>query len=577
MSIFTKVKSWEELLNYSILTDITQVGERAKERLNFLGIQQETLDHVREASEYLIPHKEEMIEHFYNSIQSAEHLHQIIKKYSTVERLKTTFGIYLDQFFQAEVNDEYIKTRIKIGQTHSRIHLMVDHFISAHHVLTQIMTSILMEKLHHKPNRMMKLVLAIQKLATYDQQLIVEVYMEETFKQFLFNISDLLNQMTSLNMTEQLIKGMDKQIEETHSVTAATEEMGASIQEVANYSQKVAEGTDEAVQSAEQSKQVVDEALGNIKQVGNVYEQVVKKVGQLEKEIEHTQNVVKIIKEIADQTNLLALNASIEAARAGEHGKGFSVVASEVRKLSEHTKEQIIQITSNMESLQNVSNQVTQQIKQTGKLVEQSVNGAIYAGEALTSIVTTMKDINRSTSQIAAMSEEQTATVLDIAERNNTIYDLSVHSQDISKDAAKTIFELSKKLEDYRNTFFDVNVKFSSKDLIYVAKTDHLLWKWKVYNMILGLEDINSEEVISHEVCRLGKWYYGDLPDIVKNSDAFKRLEEPHKEVHQYAKKAVECYEAGDIAGAQHAFEQLEKASDSVLDLLTQLESKLST
>lgn len=75
---------------------------------------------------------------------------------------------------------------------------------------------------------------------------------------------------------------------------------------------------------------------------------------------------MKIIKDIADQTNLLALNASIEAARAGEHGRGFSIVATEVRKLDEHTKEQISQITARMTSLQKVSNQVTQKIGDTG-------------------------------------------------------------------------------------------------------------------------------------------------------------------------------------------------------------------
>ncbi|GED33705.1 hypothetical protein BCE02nite_48460 [Brevibacillus centrosporus] len=47
------------------------------------------------------------------------------------------------------------------------------------------------------------------------------------------------------------------------------------------------------------------------------------------------------------------------------------------------------------------------------------------------------------------------------------------------------IFDLSKKMDEYRNTFFSINVRLNYKDIIRVAKTDHLLWKWKIYNMLL--------------------------------------------------------------------------------------------
>lgn len=571
---FKKANPWQSYLEGNE-EDFLDIGNRSTDRLNFLKISSETLTDVKAAAPYLQPYMEDIVDKFYENITASKDLYTIIRKYSSVDLLKVTQKKYIEQFLQANIDKEYVRTRVEIGKVHSSINLTANHFIMAHDMLIQYMTTILMDKLYKDPDKMMRLVVAIQKLATFDKQLIVDVYTESTFRSFLHEISGMLNDMTELDTTQQLIEGMEKQIEETQSVTAATEEMTTSIQEVSNHAIKVAEGTEEAVQAAETSRQVVDEALTDILQVGNVYDLVIEDVNVLGNEIQHTHEVINVIKKIAEQTNLLALNASIEAARAGESGQGFAVVAAEVRKLSEHTKDQIDQITKNMNSLQSVSKQVTERIQETGERIEKSVIGSQAAGQELEKIIATMQSINEQTAEIAAMTEEQSATVIEISDRNTTIFDLSKQVQQLAKETAGIIYDISNNMDHYRLTFVNSNIIESEKDIIQLAKTDHLLWKWNIYNLLLGFGNISADEVTSHKVCRLGKWYYSSLPDKVKQNDAFNKLEKPHEAVHEYAKQAVEKYNKGEIETAKAILVRLEDASTEVIKLLEELEGNL--
>lgn len=93
-----------------------------------------------------------------------------------------------------------------------------------------------------------------------------------------------------------------------------------------------------------------------------------KKASETTKE---TDGIVKFVKNISSQTNLLGLNAAIEASRAGEAGKGFSVVAQEIRKLSNSTTESIKKIDSVLKEIGETVSNISNGVKESNSFYEE--------------------------------------------------------------------------------------------------------------------------------------------------------------------------------------------------------------
>ncbi|MFK7823884.1 MAG: methyl-accepting chemotaxis protein [Oligoflexales bacterium] len=212
----------------------------------------------------------------------------------------------------------------------------------------------------------------------------------------------------------------------------AQEHLAESNEINKQFSGKVSMGQESSKDHASLSS-VLENALTLLKEMTEMLDENsrlnVEYSTSIEAILENTATINKItedIQYISDQTNLLALNAAIEAARAGEHGRGFSVVAEEVRKLSDRTNQasnDITQIVGKVnDSVQDISLSLTDNLKKT-KSKKESVD------EAVDLLLSTAKD---STEVFSQLVESSVLSSESVAHNIDQII-LSLQFQDITR------------------------------------------------------------------------------------------------------------------------------------------------
>lgn len=271
------------------------------------------------------------------------------------------------------------------------------------------------------------------------------------------NVQSIQQVVTNVQKVSEQSKG---QLEMAENVQQVVKQMGDEVLNIANNMEVVKRSSEKTERHTSEGVSVMNEALQKM----NVVEVSAKDAENHFVELINVANEIgifsNVICEIADQTTLLSLNASIEAALAGEHGKGFSVVASEVRKLADETQNAVNKIQKLATNIQKVG--------ETAKLSAANSNTAIIDGrqqiEAASSmfnfihdamsdlfaqLMTTQAAVNslqRSKEEAIASVEEITLTVQQVShnieqvaataqEQNASMDQMAVAAQDLINQA----------------------------------------------------------------------------------------------------------------------------------------------
>ncbi len=387
----------------------------------------------------------------------------------------------------------------------------------------------------------------------------------------LTKVNSLLQYMTRMDYVKEMINDMKQQSELVESVSTSSEELSATTEDISSFIQESSRMASDSTSNSQNAIEQIKDAFSRIDVTMKKTIDVNESMNFVNEETKKINDMVSIIQSVANQTNLLALNASIEAARAGEHGKGFAVVAGEIKKLADNTKKQV-------EFIQNAVLSLVKEVENASSIL-QNVTGSIdeskrYIDNAISSISginTSMSEINHSFIEISANTEEQTAVFEDMSSNLMLINEKNHQINDEVIRTGKSFYEISSLVDEIR--ILSINSADSIDPLVQieVCICDHLMWRWRVYNMILGNVELNESEVGTHLTCRLGKWVLKQDKTDVKLNNILNELEKPHADLHELAKKAISKYKENNIRAAEDYLLEMDECSRKVIKCLEKI------
>ena len=272
------------------------------------------------------------------------------------------------------------------------------------------------------------------------------------------------------NSAREMLTNKDESAMAVNSVEKQNEELSALSSEIESQIKTLTNTSKKSIELANSGETKSEEGVNKINSFVQKIEEGSKSLEELSSAFDEIKEFNSLMEQISDDTNLLALNASIEATRKkGDESKGFSVIADEIRKLSndsasylEKTKDNIKRMSDAVKSIvestekskaifensKSIIKKTAEDLKEISESIGMSTNMADQIYGILKEESNSIEEIKKSTKKLSSINEQQTESVLTLSKETQE----QVALMKDTETRAQTLLSLLGKIEENSDT-----------------------------------------------------------------------------------------------------------------------------
>ncbi|WP_376773386.1 MULTISPECIES: methyl-accepting chemotaxis protein [Bacillus] len=213
----------------------------------------------------------------------------------------------------------------------------------------------------------------------------------------------------SVTESEGLKESSDKAMEQIQDAFATLQQVSAAAVQIKEISSQLSTDSNDSLETVSDVRKSLANTSQMVTELKEYNQSVSKKIAELSHQASTIEDMNSIIKEIIKKTTMLSLNASIEAARAGEHGKGFSVVAQEIKSLSDQSRDAVNQSSQLLSAIEESVCEVVESVENEKRAVEKGIDEIEKMSAQMEGIYQKKKGVHQQVEQTENASINQSA------------------------------------------------------------------------------------------------------------------------------------------------------------------------